>query len=187
MERLVGSAGFPCWWHRGHDRQIDFDVWCSTRGRRLLCVAVARCYRSITRAAEPAQRAALQAAAGVRCSRPALQCALGDGWARPPPWTRSFRHAQAARQAINRALMRLSRILVPLAYTSGDRFTHDLALPIPPLAGLQRARELARLDPDGDEYKFARAALVRERNRAVHALDSAVSVADELMALEDRR
>ena len=83
--------------------------------------------------------------------------------------------------------MRLSRVLVPLAYTSGDRFTHDLAVPIPPLAGLQRARELARLDPDSDEYKFARAALVRERNRAVHALDSAASVADELIALEDRR
>jgi N-acetylated-alpha-linked acidic dipeptidase len=77
--------------------------------------------------------------------------------------------------------MRLSRVLVPLAYTTGDRFTHDLALPIPPLAGLQRARELAALDPDSDTFKFARAALVRERNRAVHALDSAASVADELL------
>jgi hypothetical protein len=77
--------------------------------------------------------------------------------------------------------MRLSRILVPLAYTSGDRFTHDLALPIPPLAGLQRARELAALDPDGDAFKFARAALVRERNRVVHALDSAAAVAEDLL------
>ncbi len=85
--------------------------------------------------------------------------------------------------SVNRALMRLSRVLVPLAYTTGDRFTHDLALPIPPLAGLQRARELATLDPDGDAGKFARAALVRERNRAVHALDSAASVADELLSL----
>jgi hypothetical protein len=74
-------------------------------------------------------------------------------------------------------------VLIPLAYTSGDRFTHDLALPIPPLAGLQRARELAALDPDSDIFKFARAALVRERNRAVHALDSAGSVADELLSL----
>jgi hypothetical protein len=76
---------------------------------------------------------------------------------------------------------------VPLAYTTGDRFTHDLAVPIPPLAGLQRVRELARLDPGADAYKFTRAALVRERNRAVHALDSAASVADELIALDDRR
>ena len=79
--------------------------------------------------------------------------------------------------------MRLSRVLVPLAYTSGDRFTHDLALPIAPLAGLQRARQLATLDPDSDAFKFARAALVRERNRAVHALDSAASAVAELLSL----
>jgi hypothetical protein len=90
-------------------------------------------------------------------------------------------------ESANRTLMRLSRLLVPLAYTSGDRFTHDLAVPIPPLAGLQRARELATLDPDGDAFKFARAALVRERNRAVHALESAASAADEFLSREDRR
>src|SRR5438270_717878 len=84
-------------------------------------------------------------------------------------------------ETINRGLMRLSRVLVPLAYTSGDRFTHDLALPLPPLAGLQRARELTALDPDTDAFKFARAALVRERNRAVHAFDTAASAADDLL------
>jgi len=83
-------------------------------------------------------------------------------------------------EAVNRSLMRLSRILVPLAYTSGDRFTHDPALPQAPLAGLQRARELATLDPESDACKFARVALRRELNRVVHALDSALSVAAEL-------
>ena len=90
----------------------------------------------------------------------------------------------AALDDINRGVMRLSRILVPLAYTSGDRFTHDLALPLQPLAGLQGARQLAALDPESDAFKFARAALVRERNRAVHALDSALAVAAELLSLE---
>jgi len=88
-------------------------------------------------------------------------------------------------EAVHRALMRLSRLLVPLAYTSGDRFTHDLALPIAPLAGLQRARELAALDPHADAYKFTVAALVRERNRALHALDSAASIADDLLSTKD--
>ena len=88
-------------------------------------------------------------------------------------------------EGVNRGLLRLSRILVPLTYTSGDRFAHDLALPLAPLAGLQRARELATLDPGGDAFKFARVALVRECNRVVHALDSALSVTDDL--LEDRR
>jgi len=84
-------------------------------------------------------------------------------------------------EAVNRGLMRLSRVLVPLAYTSGDRFVHDLAVPLPPLAGLQRVRELPALDPDTDAYKFACAALVRERNRAVHAFDTAASAADDLL------
>jgi hypothetical protein len=58
-------------------------------------------------------------------------------------------------------------------------------LPIAPLAGAQRARDLATLDPDGDAFKFTRVALVRELNRIVHALDSANTVADDL--LEDWR
>ena len=82
----------------------------------------------------------------------------------------------------NRTLVRLSRLLVPLAYTSGDPFRHDLALPIPPLAGLQVARELARLDPASDTFRFTAAALVRESNRAVHALDEAGELVDEFLA-----
>jgi hypothetical protein len=200
MERLVGSAGFPWWWHTKDDTidKIDPDVLVLDTK-----VYVASALRWLnapvlpldhTRAAQAllGELQALQAAAGARFDlAPALQVAhaLGERLQRVAATVDAVDPSTPAarREAINRALMRLSRILVPLAYTSGDRFTHDLALPIPPLAGLQRARELARLDPDGDEYKFARAALVRERNRAVHALDSAVSVADELMALEDRR
>jgi hypothetical protein len=200
MERLVGSAGFPWWWHTKDDTidKIDPDVLVLDTK-----VYVASALRWLNAPVLPLDHAravqallgeleALQAAAGARFDlAPALQAAraLGErlqrvaaGLEAVDPSTPPVR-----REAINRGLMRLSRVLVPLAYTSGDRFTHDLALPIPPLAGLQRARELARLDPDSDEYKFARAALVRERNRAVHALDSAASVADELIALEDRR
>ena len=81
-------------------------------------------------------------------------------------------------EAANRLLMRLSRVLVPLAYTTGDRFDHDLALPVPPLAGLQRARELATVDPRSDAFRFTLAALGRERNRAVHAMAEAADLVD---------
>ena len=84
-------------------------------------------------------------------------------------------------------LVRLSRVLVPLAYTSGDRFTHDLALPIPALAGLQPARDLAALDPASDAFKFTAAALVRERNRVVHALDEAADTIDDLLGRKEIR
>jgi hypothetical protein len=69
---------------------------------------------------------------------------------------------------------------VPLLFTRGDRFTHDLAVGIPPLAGLQRARELPGMDAAADLTKFSLAALGRERNRAHHALDVAAELAAEL-------
>jgi len=62
--------------------------------------------------------------------------------------------------------------------TTGDRFHHDLAVPVPPLAGLQRARELSSLDSSSDGFRFASAALLRERNRVVHALEAAAGIMD---------
>jgi N-acetylated-alpha-linked acidic dipeptidase len=192
MERLVGSAGFPWWWHTRDDTvdKIDADVLAlDTRvyvasalrwlNAPVLPLDHGRAARSLV-----AELEALQAAAGARFDlAPALAAAraLVDRLERVAAAV--ARAPQARLDAINRGLMRLSRILVPLAYTTGDRFTHDLALPIPPLAGLQPARELATLDPGRDAFKFTRAALVRERNRALHALDSAASVADELLSL----
>ena len=75
-------------------------------------------------------------------------------------------------------MIALSRALVPLCYTTGDRFHHDLAIPVLPLAGLQGARELSGLDPTSDQARFAVAALVRERNRVVHALEQAAEAID---------
>jgi Peptidase family M28 len=194
MERLVGSAGFPWWWHTKDDTidKIDADVLALDTK-----VYLASALRWLNAPVLPldhgraargllAELEALQAAAGARFDlAPAVDAAralvelldragvaLAGVDARTPA---------AKLDAINRGLMRLSRALVPLSYTTGDRFTHDLALPIPPLAGLQRVRELTALDPDTDAFKFARAALVRERNRAVHAFDTAASAAEDLV------
>jgi hypothetical protein len=194
MERLVGSAGFPWWWHTKDDTLDKIDAGVLTLDTKVYLATALRWLNAPVLPLDHARAAAslvtelesLQAAAGARFDlAPALEAAraLGERLARV---SRALTDLDAAapaarREAINRGLVRLSRMLVPLAYTTGDRFTHDLALPIAPLAGLQRARELAALDPDSDAFKFARAALVRERNRAVHALDSAASVADELL------
>ena len=190
MERLVGSAGFPWWWHTKDDTidKIDADVL--VLDTKVYLASALRWLNAPVlpldhgRAAQSvvAELEALQAAAGARFDlAPALAAARGlvERLARVAGAVAGAPEPRL--EVLNRGLMRLSRLLVPLAYTSGDRFTHDLALPIPPLAGLQGARELAALDPDSDAFKFARAALVRERNRAVHALDSAASVADELL------
>jgi len=194
MERLVGSAGFPWWWHTKDDTVdkidagvlvLDTKVYLASALRWLnapvLPLDHARAARALT-----AELEALQAAAGARFDlAPVLEAArtLGERLQRVSALAAAPPRGRV--EAINCGLMRLSRVLVPLAYTTGDRFTHDLALPIPPLAGLQRARELAALDPHADAYKFTVAALVRERNRALHALDSAASIADDLLSTKD--
>ena len=189
MERLVGSAGFPWWWHTREDTidKIDADVlaldtkvYLATALRWLNAPLLPLDHRRAARAVV-AELEALQGAAGAHFDlAAALETARRLGERLEHASARLARADTSRQDAVNRALMRLSRILVPLTYTTGDRFTHDLALPTPPLAGLQRARELAALDPSSDAYKFTRVALRRELNRVVHALDSALSVVDEL-------
>jgi hypothetical protein len=192
MERLFGTAGFPWWWHTREDTidKIDPDVLAlDTRvyvaaalrlcGAPLLPLDHARFARAILDAVEeldrlsgqwdagPALEAARRLVERTGAFGKALDALAGDG-----------SPAAAPVEAANRAMVALSRTLVPLFYTTGDRFHHDLAVPVPPLAGLQMARELSRLEPTSDRARFAVAALVRERNRVVHALTEASEAID---------
>ena len=192
MERLFGTAGFPWWWHTREDTidKIDADVLAlDTRvyvaaalrlvGAPLLPLDYTRFARAIAATVEEL------AAAGSRWdAAPALEAVRhlaerAGAFAGALDAIAAGGHADLARaEAANRAMGALSRVLIPLFYTTGDRFHHDLAIPVPPLAGLQRARELSGLDPSSDEFRFAAAALVRERNRVVHALEEAAGVID---------
>jgi hypothetical protein len=160
---------------------VDTRVYLATTLRWLNAPVLPLDHRRAARAVV-SELEALQAAAGGRFDLgPALEVASSLIQRLEQAAERLAQVEPARADALNRALMRLSRVLVTLTYTTGDRFGHDLALPIAPLAGLQRARELASLDAAGDAFKFARVALRRELNRVVHALDSAVSVAEELL------
>lgn len=200
MERIVGSSGFPWWWHTREDTidkidagvlALDTQVYLAATLRAVNAPVIpldhARAARALLGVVEELQAVAGSrfdlgpaAAAGGRLVEraDALGTALA-GLAAATPDAASLERA-------NRALVRLSRVLVPLAYTTGDPFRHDLALPLPPLAGLQAVRDVARLDPGSDEFKFATAALVRERNRAVHALDEAAGLIDEFLTAKER-
>jgi hypothetical protein len=81
--------------------------------------------------------------------------------------------AAADPDAANAALMRLSRALVPIDYSHGDRFTHDPALPNPPWPTLQPVRALAATPAGSDAEKFATVAAMRARNRVMFALREA--------------
>jgi hypothetical protein len=76
-------------------------------------------------------------------------------------------------ELVNDALMRASRALVPLDYTSGDRFAHDPALAQPAWPSLQALRDLAAAEAGSDAARFLAVGAVRARNRLVHGLRQA--------------
>ena len=75
--------------------------------------------------------------------------------------------------SINFALMRASRLLVPINYTAGERFHHDSALPHAAWPSLEGIRELARLPEGSAELPFYAVHARQTRNRVVHALREA--------------
>ncbi len=76
--------------------------------------------------------------------------------------------------ALNAALMRISRALVPMDSTRGDRFVHDPALPQPGWPVLNPVRALARHPVGSDDWHFAAVSARQGANRVVHALNEAV-------------
>jgi hypothetical protein len=78
-----------------------------------------------------------------------------------------------APEPINRALMRVSRLLVPLNYTTGHRFSHDSALPHPAWPSLAGLRELADLPQGSPDLPFYAVHARQCRNHAAHALREA--------------
>lgn len=84
---------------------------------------------------------------------------------------------------INATLMRAGRHLVPLNYTSGERFHHDSALPHPAWPSLEGLRALASLPLGSQETAFYAVHARQVRNRVAHALREANTVLRA--ALED--
>lgn len=74
---------------------------------------------------------------------------------------------------INRALMRAARALVPIDYTSGDRFAHDPALAQPAFPTLETLRALAAVAPGSDDARALAVDAIRARNRVLYALREA--------------
>jgi hypothetical protein len=83
-------------------------------------------------------------------------------------------NSKAAGDHSDGALMRASRALAPVYYTSGDRFAHDPALPLPAWPVLDPLRKLAKVAPNTDSARFLTVSAKRGRNRLAHALRQAV-------------
>ena len=83
---------------------------------------------------------------------------------------------------LNAALVGVSRSLVPLDYTEGDRFSHDPALPQPAWPALQKLRDLAAQKPNSDEARFHAVGAARARNRVLASLREAERALDQACA-----
>lgn len=80
----------------------------------------------------------------------------------------------------NDAVMRLARVLVPLNFANGPRFTHDPAVNFPAIPALGLCLELDRFQ--GDDLRFAQASLLRGRNRVTAALHDAIEIVERAVA-----
>ena len=78
----------------------------------------------------------------------------------------------------NAALMKLSRCLVPLDYTSGDRFGHDPALPQTAFPVLDPLRMLVGMREGSEGARFAAVGAVRARNMIRSAIEEAIQIVE---------
>jgi hypothetical protein len=85
-----------------------------------------------------------------------------------------LRDKAAAGGQSDAALMRASRALAPVYYTSGDRFAHDPALPLPAWPVLDPLRKLAKTAHGTDSARLLAVSATRGRNRLAHALRDAM-------------
>jgi hypothetical protein len=72
--------------------------------------------------------------------------------------------------ALNEAIRAGCRALIPVDYTSGDRFAHEPALPVPAWPALEPLRRLASEAVEAD-VPFRAVTAMRARNRILHALE----------------
>lgn len=82
---------------------------------------------------------------------------------------------------VNRTIVAVCRVLVPLDYTTGNRFAHDPALPLAAWPVLEPIRKVAAAKAGSDDEQFARVDAVRARNRLVHSLRQAVLAIDDAL------
>ncbi len=156
------------WWHTPQDLLDKVDEANLVRDTRIVVHAL---WRLLTEPAMPLDYAAHAAALHTELDRldQALQGRLS---LQPLLSAAATLQEKAAGPQSDRVLMRLSRTLVPVDNTKGDRFAHDPALPQAPWPVLDPIRALASAAPD--RVPFAAVDATRARNRMLHALHQAL-------------
>jgi len=193
QQAAVGGCGMNWWWHTESDTidtadaavlALDTTIYAATLARvcggPVLPFTLAASAREIATLlahygeqagdrfdlapAHEAAAACVTACAALDARAEALIAANAD------PTSSEARAIVAAQKAVTRAL-------VPLRYTAGNRFEPDAAMPAPALQLLRSITELATLVPESNAARFLATALVRRRNAVCHALREATAAA----------
>lgn len=180
------GAGTGWWWHTPDDTEDKIDGEILLRDTRIYQHAV---WRLLASPVPPLDFASAARALAETLERrqqeagDALDLSLCIDGARAVE-ERAARLASPAAAAegeeaerLADLVRRLSRALVPLAYTRGDRFAHDPALAQPPMPALADTARLGGLD--ADRRRFLASRLRRESNRVAHALEQALAVLED--------
>ncbi len=188
------SGGLGWWWHTTEDTLDKIDRAHLHRDAQVYALVL---WRWCTAPVLPLDYAAT--AAEIREVLTGIQRAAGDAFDLRPPLDAAARLADAAErlnaaaeqlrtalagsrgtrkqreaaEALNDALIRAGRALIPITYTATGPFDHDRAVPVPPLPVLQPAARLRALEAGSMEYRALETRLLRERNKVTHAIDIA--------------
>ncbi|MGO4566887.1 M28 family peptidase [Rhizobium sp. 2YAF20] len=178
--KMLTALGW--WWHTPHDTIDHIDPENLTRDTRIVLRVLQRLLKSPVL---PYDYAAYTVALGDQLMKLSEQLADRLDIGRLIAATRELEQLlisvldmQAASSVeaadrVNAALMRASRWLVPLNYTSGERFHHDPALPNVPWPSLAGMWELAQLPAGSADVAFYTVHARQTRNRVAHALREA--------------
>lgn len=179
------GAGFGWWWHTPDDTLDKMDSDLLVRDTRVYVHAIARLLIAdvlpfdYARAAQALEAELDKLVPGVGTS---LDLAPLRARAQTLGKLAAAIPASADPDAVNRALMAVSRALVPMDYTRGDRFDHDPALGQNAYPVLDPVRLLAASEPGSDDRRFRLVAARRATNRLAHALATAIAALEPVAA-----
>jgi hypothetical protein len=162
------------WWHTPHDLLDKVDREFLVRDTRVVVHTLARLLIDRILPLDPAaQLASLKGElAAIGSVVPAGLVASVDECAAMVAQLKSVSPADdAACDKLNEKLLRISRRMVPLDYTEGDRFRHDPALPQPAWPVLRPLRALAAAKLGTDQARLLAVGAARATNRLLAAMD----------------
>jgi len=165
------GAGFGWWWHTEYDTIDKIDMEALLRDTRVYCHAVARLL--CTQYLPVNYKVWLDEFARTLES---LETAVTSDLDFSAVHERIVSLKSRLSTALpDRTVMAVSRGLVPLDLTAGDRFSHDAALPAESFQILNPLRRLVQAGSDPDQIRFASVMARQSLNRVTAMLDSALT------------